>query len=97
MTRAAGNIEGCLDLGDCLASVLFLPARQLAYRKATGKADQKNDRDKDNLGHGYFPEVQVQRYVGPILIKKDQEQNEDDNDGYRFRFPHKKFLHFLEN
>jgi hypothetical protein len=76
---------------------LFLSARQFTHRKSAGKADQKNERDKDNLGHGHFPEIQAQRHDGRILKKEDQEQDHDDNDGYGFRIPHKRFLRFLKN
>jgi hypothetical protein len=97
MSLGTGDFEGSRDLRNFLVLRQLFSARQFTHCKPAGKADQKNERDKDNLGHGYRPEVQVQCYVGPILIKKDQEQNEDDNDGYRFRFPHKRFLRFLKN
>jgi hypothetical protein len=94
MTLAAGDFEGRLDLGDWRGSVLFLLARPRTHSKPAGKADQKDDRDKDDLRHGYFPEVHAQGHDGRILKKKDQEQNGDDNDGYRFGIFHEAFLLF---
>jgi hypothetical protein len=97
MIRGTGGLEGSRDLRNRLVLRGLFSARQFTHCKSAGKADQKNERDKDNLGHGHFPEIQAQRHDGRILKKEDQEQNHDDNDGYRFRIPHKKFLRFLKN
>jgi len=97
MIPGTGDFEGSRNLGGCLVPLRLLSPGQFTHRKPTGKADQKNERDKDNLGHGHFPEIQAQRHDARILKKEDHKQNQDDNDGYRFRILHKRFLRFLKN
>jgi hypothetical protein len=53
----------------------FAPER--AHNISNDEAQNQDQRDQNDLGHGYLPEIQSQRDHLGVLYQKDDEQNSE--------------------